>query len=53
MNLGAPFNSGNDDFAFYVNSETETGYFSSNRDQGKGNDDIYSFSSLVIAIVDS
>ena len=49
INLGAPFNSGNDDFAFYVNSETETGYFSSNRDQGKGNDDIYSFSSYECA----
>ena len=43
VNLGAPFNSGADDFAFYINPEDETGYFSSNRDGGKGNDDIYSF----------
>ena len=43
-NLGAPFNSGYDDFAIYIDSETETGYFSSNRQGGKGNDDIYSFS---------
>ena len=43
-NLGAPFNSGHDDFALYIDSETETGYFSSNRPGGKGNDDIYTFS---------
>lgn len=43
-NLGAPFNSGADDFALYIDSETESGYFSSNRAGGKGNDDIYSFS---------
>lgn len=42
-NMGAPFNSGADDFAFYINPEDETGYFSSNREGGKGNDDIYSF----------
>jgi len=41
-NLGAPYNSGADDFAFYI-SENETGYFSSNREGGKGSDDIYSF----------
>lgn len=44
-NLGAPFNSGYDDFAIFLNSESKTGYFSSNRKGGKGNDDIYSFSS--------
>ena len=43
-NLGAPFNSGHDDFAIYIDSDTETGYFSSNRPGGKGNDDIYTFS---------
>lgn len=42
-NLGAPFNSGFDDFALYIDSDTQTGYFSSNRSGGKGNDDIYSF----------
>ncbi len=42
-NLGAPYNSGGDDFAFYINSETDKGYFSSNREGGKGDDDIYSF----------
>lgn len=43
-NLGAPFNSGYDDFAIYIDSDTETGYFSSNRPGGAGNDDIYTFS---------
>lgn len=42
-NMGAPFNSGSDDFAYVVNSNNETGYFSSNREGGKGDDDIYSF----------
>lgn len=42
-NLGAPFNSGYDDFGFYINPDDETGYFSSNREGGKGNDDIFSF----------
>jgi outer membrane protein OmpA-like peptidoglycan-associated protein len=43
-NLGAPFNSGADDFALFIDTETKTGYFSSNRIGGKGDDDIYSFS---------
>ena len=42
-NMGFPYNSGYDDFAFFVNSETEKGYFTSNRPEGKGSDDIYSF----------
>ncbi|WP_053993007.1 OmpA family protein [Mangrovimonas sp. TPBH4] len=41
-NLGAPFNTGYDDFAFTIDSETENGYFSSNR-PGVGSDDIYAF----------
>ena len=45
-NMGAPFNSGADDFAFFINTDTETGYFSSNREGGKGNDDIYSFAAF-------
>ncbi len=42
-NLAAPFNSGADDFAFFMNADSKSGYFSSNRDGGKGDDDIYSF----------
>lgn len=50
INLRAPINSGADDFAYVVNryfeasdSILEQGYFSSNRQGGKGSDDIYLF----------
>ena len=42
-NLGAPFNSGFDDFGYYIDSDDDTGYFSSNREGGQGSDDIYGF----------
>jgi outer membrane protein OmpA-like peptidoglycan-associated protein/tetratricopeptide (TPR) repeat protein len=42
-NVGMPINSSMDDFAFIINTNTNTGYFSSNREGGKGYDDIYSF----------
>jgi len=45
-NLGAPYNSGYDDFAFFIDIDTQRGFFSSNRPDGKGGDDIYSFSIL-------
>jgi len=41
--LNEPINSTSDDFAFIIDSETRKGYFSSNREGGKGDDDIYSF----------
>lgn len=44
-NLGSPYNSGYDDFAFFINSEEQVGFFSSNRPEGKGSDDIYTFDS--------
>lgn len=40
-NVGLPVNSGYDDFAFYINSDSKEGYFSSDRPGGKGKDDIY------------
>lgn len=43
MNVGKPVNSQNDDFAFTMNADNKTGYFSSNREGGKGDDDIYSY----------
>ncbi|MGF1555350.1 OmpA family protein [Paucihalobacter sp.] len=46
-NLGAPYNSGYDDFAFFLDEETSKGYFSSNRPGGLGSDDIYQFNSYV------
>jgi outer membrane protein OmpA-like peptidoglycan-associated protein len=42
QNLKSPLNSNRDDFGIYFTSDT-TGYFSSNRQGGKGEDDIYSF----------
>ncbi|MDR7212367.1 OmpA family protein [Flavobacterium piscis] len=42
-NLGAPINSNRDDFAFIIDKTNRYGYVSSNRDEGKGDDDIYSF----------
>lgn len=43
INLKAPMNSKGDDISFIINSETQKGYFSSNRSGGKGDDDIYYF----------
>ena len=43
QNLGKPLNSDKDDFSFILNYETRRGYFSSNRNGGKGDDDIYTF----------
>lgn len=40
-NIGIPVNSNGDDFAFSINEESEEGFVSSNRDGGKGSDDIY------------
>ncbi len=42
-NIGRPINSPKDDFAYYENVATKEGFFTSNRDGGKGDDDIYSF----------
>lgn len=42
-NMGAPFNSQNDDFGITFAGTTENGFFSSNRGQKKGYDQIYSF----------
>lgn len=43
FNMGAPFNSINDDFGITFAGVTENGFFSSNRGQKKGYDQIYSF----------
>ncbi len=42
-NMGSPINSNKDDFSFYIFPDKKSGYFSSNREGGKGDDDIYSF----------
>ncbi|WP_299439595.1 OmpA family protein [uncultured Aquimarina sp.] len=46
VNVGKPVNGPDDDFAFIVDDESKRGYFSSNRDGGRGKDDIYSFLQL-------
>ncbi|TSE03130.1 OmpA family protein [Aquimarina algiphila] len=43
VNIGKPVNGSKDDFTFIVNDTSKRGYFSSNRQGGKGGDDIYSF----------
>ncbi|MFC0605275.1 OmpA family protein [Winogradskyella pulchriflava] len=42
-NVGKPVNSAFDDFGYYENLVTKRVYFSSNREGGKGSDDIYTF----------
>ena len=42
-NMGAPFNTNGDDFGITFASEGEQGFFSSNRGQKKGYDQLYSF----------
>ena len=42
-NLGKPVNSTADDFGYHENKATKRVYFSSNREGGKGSDDIYTF----------
>jgi len=48
-NMGKGVNSSADDFAFVFDPATMTGYVSSNRDGGKGGDDIYAIKELEIA----
>ena len=43
FNMAAPFNSNGDDFGITFAGNTENGFFSSNRGQKKGIDQIYSF----------
>jgi peptidoglycan-associated lipoprotein len=43
INMGSPINSSADDFGFIINKEYSSGFFTSDRPGGVGNDDIYSF----------
>jgi outer membrane protein OmpA-like peptidoglycan-associated protein len=43
VSFGAPLNSNYDDFGLIVKSDSLSGYFTSNRPGGAGDDDIYSF----------
>ena len=42
-NMGFPINGSYDDFAMIIDKDFQSGYFSSNRVDGHGSDDIYSF----------
>lgn len=42
-NIGAPINSSYDDFSLVYGQDKSVGYFTSNRPEGNGLDDIYSF----------
>ncbi|GJM28422.1 MAG: hypothetical protein DHS20C17_10570 [Cyclobacteriaceae bacterium] len=42
INLGYPVNTSNDDFAMVLDDAGKRGYFSSNREGGTGDDDVYS-----------
>ncbi len=43
LNLGAPFNSPGDDVAFSTNTDGSEGFLTTDRDDGLGKDDIYSW----------
>ncbi|MEK7253225.1 MAG: hypothetical protein AAB316_00645, partial [Bacteroidota bacterium] len=43
INLGKPYNSPGDDLGFIINEDGTKGYFASDRNGGKGGDDIYMF----------
>lgn len=47
-NVGKPVNSNKDDFSYIISEDNQKGYFASNREGGKGDDDIYSFERLQI-----
>ncbi|OGS74342.1 MAG: hypothetical protein A3F91_04665 [Flavobacteria bacterium RIFCSPLOWO2_12_FULL_35_11] len=51
VNLSNIINSNLDDFAFVIDEENEIGYFSSNREGGQGDDDIYRFTQKKIYAV--
>ncbi len=46
VNVGAPINGKTDDFGLIYLTKSKSGFFTSNRDGGKGFDDIYRFTEL-------
>lgn len=46
QNVGEPLNSPQDDFGFFMKSDSRAGFFTSNREGGKGYDDIYTYTEL-------
>lgn len=52
-NLGKEINSGKDDFGLVITSDFKNGFFSSNREGGEGEDDIYFLKITETAVVES
>ncbi|MBG47997.1 MAG: flagellar motor protein MotB [Pseudozobellia sp.] len=52
MNIGEPVNGRMDDFTFIFDESTRKGYFASNRSEGLGADDIYSFLETKALVLD-
>ncbi|MGB0933043.1 MAG: OmpA family protein [Lishizhenia sp.] len=52
INVGEPVNSSKDDFALTLDNKNNRGYFSSNRESGKGGDDIYTIELIQPFVVD-
>ncbi|MGQ7945417.1 OmpA family protein [Flavobacterium sp. WC2509] len=46
QNVGEPLNSSYDDFGFLINESSRIGYVTSNREGGRGGDDIYNFKEI-------
>ena len=46
QNVGSDINSPKDDFAYFIDTKSRRGFFTSNRDGGMGYDDIYKFLEL-------
>ncbi len=52
MNIGEPVNGRMDDFTFIFDESTRKGYFASNRSEGLGADDIYTFLETKALVLD-
>lgn len=50
-NLGAPFNSRQDDLGYVENADGESGYLTSNRTGGQGKDDLYCWKVNTIPVI--
>lgn len=46
VNVGVPINSTSDDFAYVIDRDSKKGFVSSNRNGGKGDDDLYKFTEI-------
>lgn len=47
MKLPSPINGNYDDFSFVINPETKSGFFSSTREESKGDADIFGFTPII------